>query len=187
VPLDAPGWVLNPLTIRALNTTYHHLQQRRVVRSRVPYGPYFYPLDGIADWNRAYGKQGFFQYQCVVPPPVMRDAMRAILAEVAKSRQASFVTVLKTFGELQSPGMLSFPRPGATVALDFSNRGDVTRRLFERLDALVEEAGGAVYPAKDACLSAARFRRFFPAWERFSAHVDPRFSSSFWRRVTAAP
>jgi hypothetical protein len=82
--------------------------------------------------------------------------------------------------------MLSFPRPGITLAIDFANRGPSTLALLEELDGVVGEAGGAVYPAKDARMSAASFRRFFPGWQSFAPHVDPRFSSSFWRRVTAA-
>ena len=184
VPFDAPGWLLNPLTIRAFNTAYYHRQLRRTTRATTSFDPFFYPLDVVGNWNRIYGKPGLFQYQCAVPPASMRETIRALLVEIAKSRQASFLAVLKTFGDLPSPGMLSFPRPGATLSLDFANRGEVTNALFERLDAIVEECGGAVYPAKDARMSPARFRRFFPAWETFARQVDPRFSSSFWRRVT---
>ena len=95
----------------------------------------------------------------------------------------SFLAVLKQFGQLRSPGLLSFPRPGATLALDFPNHGDTTLRLLDRLDEMVAKAGGAVYPAKDARMSGTLFRACFPAWESFSPFIDPRFSSSFWRRV----
>jgi FAD/FMN-containing dehydrogenase len=184
-PCDAPSWLLNPLSIRLFNTLYFHRQVRRVARARVRLGPFFYPLDVVSDWNRAYGRAGLFQYQCAVPPAAMREAIRALLEEIARSRQASFLAVLKTFGELTSPGMLSFPRPGATLSLDFANRGETTLALFRRLDAIVREAGGALYPAKDACMTGEQFRRQYPAWEEFARHVDPRFSSSFWRRVNA--
>jgi hypothetical protein len=90
--------------------------------------------------------------------------------------------VLKVFGERPSPGMLSFPRPGVTLALDFPVR-PATLDLLDRLDRIVMEAGGAVYPAKDARMSPATFAGSFPRVEEFSRHVDPAFSSSFWRRV----
>ena len=80
------------------------------------------------------------------------------------------------------PGLMSFPRPGVTLALDFPNKPDVFR-LLDRLDDMTREVGGAVYPAKDARMSAESFHRYFPAWEKFSEFVDPGFSSSFWRRV----
>jgi hypothetical protein len=80
-------------------------------------------------------------------------------------------------------GTLSFPRPGATLALDFPNMGEKTLQLLNRLDSVVASAGGALYPAKDARMSAAMFRRGFPQWEKMLPFVDPRFSSGFWSRV----
>jgi len=79
--------------------------------------------------------------------------------------------------------MLSFPRPGTTLALDFPNDGPDVFRMLERLDRIVAEAGGAVYPAKDARMSGALFRQAYPQWQSFSRFIDPRFSSGFWSRV----
>ena len=183
-PRDAPAWALNRLSVRAFNALYWRQQLRPVVRKRVHYEPFFYPLDAVGDWNRIYGRRGFFQYQFVVPHEDGHGAIRELLDRIATSGEASFLAVLKTFGDLESPGLLSFPMPGVTLALDFPNRGERTRRLFRALDALVREAGGRLYPAKDACMTAADFQRFYPAWEVFQEHVDPAFSSSFWRRVT---
>ncbi len=184
VPFEAPEFLLGPLSIRAFNTLYYHLAGRRAEGVTQHYGPFFYPLDVLDRWNLLYGRRGFLQYQCVVPPAVARDAMRAIL-DVA-GRGASFLAVLKQFGDVRSPGLLSFPRPGTTLALDLAFRGERTLALCEQLDAIVAEARGAVYPAKDARMSPAHFRRFFPEAERLRPHLDPAFSSSLWRRVTAA-
>jgi hypothetical protein len=96
--------------------------------------------------------------------------------------EASFLSVLKVFGDRPSPGMMSFPRPGVTLALDFPARPS-TLDLLERLDHIVVAAGGAVYPAKDARMSPSTFAASFPRVEEFARHVDPAFSSSFWRRV----
>jgi FAD/FMN-containing dehydrogenase len=93
--------------------------------------------------------------------------------------------VLKTFGSVRSPGMLSFPRPGLTLALDFAYAGEKTLKLLNGLDEIVLQSGGVVYPAKDARMSAEHFQAFYPQWKEFAAYVDPKFSSSFWRRVTA--
>lgn len=183
-PFDAPGFALNALTVGAFNALYSRKQLGKRASKRMPYDPFFYPLDAIAGWNRMYGKRGFFQYQCWVPFSDGPGAVRAILEESAAARQASFLTVLKTFGDAPSPGMLSFPRKGVTVALDYPNRGPKTLDLLERLDGLVRKAGGRVYPAKDARMSPASFQAYFPEWKEFSQHVDPAFSSSFWRRVT---
>jgi L-gulonolactone oxidase len=81
--------------------------------------------------------------------------------------------------------MLSFPMEGATLALDFPNRGARTLALLASLDAIVRAAGGRLYPAKDGRLPAAMFRAGYPRWEEFAALTDPAFSSSFWRRVAA--
>ncbi len=183
VPLDAPSFVLNTLTVKAFNEVIYHSQLSKRVSKVVPYEPFFYPLDSIHNWNRMYGKRGFLQYQFVVPFQDGFEAMRAILNRIRRSGQGSFLTVLKTFGDIQSPGMLSFPRPGITLALDFAYSGKKTLQLLDDLDKIVRESGGAVYPAKDARMSAESFQTFFPRWREFAKYVDPHFSSSFWRRV----
>ncbi len=187
VPLDAPSGLLNRFTVRAFNGLYWRQQRRRVVRKRVPYGGFFYPLDAVGGWNRLYGQRGFFQYQFVVPFAHGREATREALGRIAGSGEASFLAVLKTFGDLPSPGLLSFPMPGITLALDFPNRGARTRRLFADLDRIVREAAGRLYPAKDACMTPEDFCAAYPQWEAFQEHMDPAFSSGFWRRVTAGP
>jgi hypothetical protein len=103
---------------------------------------------------------------------------------VADSGQGSFLSVLKRFGRMPSIGMMSFPQSGYTLALDFPNRGASTLQLLDQLDAVVMSAGGRVYPAKDSRMSAASFQAFYPDWRKFSSFIDPKFSSSFWRRVT---
>ena len=93
------------------------------------------------------------------------------------------LAVLKTFGDLPSPGLLSFPMPGATLALDFPDRGGPTRRLLAELEAVVMQAGGRLYPAKDAVMSIDAFRRGYPDRDAFLRHIDPAMSSGFARRV----
>ena len=184
LPFNFPSFVLNTLTVKAFNELYYHAQLKDRVHKTIPYDPFFYPLDSIHEWNRMYGKRGFLQYQFVVPFAVAHDAMREILARIRHSGEGSFLTVLKKFGDVQSPGMLSFPRPGLTLALDFAYGGQKTLQLLEDLDRIVRQSGGAVYPAKDARMSAESFQAFFPRWQEFSHYVDPHFSSSFWRRVS---
>ena len=183
-PFDCPSIILNSFSIKAFNTAYYGKQRSKYVRSRVHYDPFFYPLDSVDDWNRIYGKRGFFQYQFVIPFRAGQETMEDILRIITESRQGSFLAVIKTFGSKKSPGMLSFPKPGITLALDFPNRGESTLKLFEKLDAVVNSAGGLLYPAKDARMSASFFQKAYPQWEEFSTFMDPKFSSSFWRRVT---
>lgn len=183
IPMMPPVSLVNKLTLRPFNFLYYHRQRQRRQRMTVHYEPYFYPLDGVRNWNRMYGPRGFLQHQCVLPPASARDAVAELLQEIGRCRSGSFLAVLKEFGNLPSLGMLSFPRPGTTLALDFPNTGPEVFALLDRLDLIVDAAGGAVYPAKDARMSGAHFRKAFPAWERFQVHIDPRFSSGFWRRV----
>jgi FAD/FMN-containing dehydrogenase len=180
VPVTLPFSPINRLSLRAFNFAYYH--RPLPTKAVVHYAPYFYPLDGILQWNRLYGRAGFYQYQCVLPTAA-RVALDDILRSIADSGQGSFLAVLKTFGELVSPGLLSFPLPGMSLALDFSNRGSATLALFERLDAIVEAAGGRVYAAKDARMAGAFFRRSYARFDEFSNFIDPGFSSNFWRRV----
>jgi L-gulonolactone oxidase len=182
VPCDAPEFVLNRLTVSAFNDLYHWVNSVKGGSNRQHYAPFFYPLDAVGDWNSLYGRRGMLQYQCVIPPENQRDAISALLDVITASGQASFLAVLKTFGNLVSPGLLSFPRPGATLALDFPFRGDSTLALMGRLDDIVRAAHGALYPAKDGRMTADMFRRSFPRWE--SMMKDPAMSSDFWRRVT---
>ena len=183
-PFDCPNMMLNSLSIKSFNTLYYGKQKAKHTKSRTHYDSFFYPLDSINGWNRIYGNRGFFQYQCVVPFAGGKLTMENILGKITASKLGSFLAVIKTFGDKKSPGMLSFPQPGITLALDFPNRGESTKNLFEELDVLVNAASGSVYPAKDACMSAEFFQKSYPQWHEFSKFVDPKFSSSFWRRVT---
>lgn len=183
MPLDPPFSLINSASLRIFNTLYYHRQRSEQVDARVGYDAFFYPLDKLLHWNRMYGSAGFQQYQCVVPANEARTAIRSILAEIARSGSGSFLAVLKRCGNVPSPGLLSFPLPGVSLALDFAQSAlDV--KLFARLDALVHEAGGRLYPAKDAHMSAAHFQGAYPGWARLETLRDPSLRSRFWSRVT---
>jgi FAD/FMN-containing dehydrogenase len=186
VPFDLPGFTLNRLTVAAFNGLYRLTNRLSAARRVVHYEPFFFPLDGVERWNRIYGRAGFLQFQCVVPFDRGSAGIRAVLEAIARSRQGSFLAVLKTFGDLPSPGLLSFPRPGVTLALDFPFRGRSTLALLAALERLVADQGGALYPAKDACMAPATFAAAYPRWRELEALRDPAFSSSLWRRVTGA-
>ena len=162
-PSSFPGFALNRLSVGAFNEAYYHLHRLKKKKVRQHYSTYFYPLDSILNWNRLYGFRGMMQYQCVIPPENAKDAMRALLIEISKSGQASFLAVMKTFGDRPSPGMLSFPRPGATLSLDFPYRGDATLALMSRLDAIVRDARGALYPGQGRTYVRRDVQAFLPA------------------------
>lgn len=183
IPFSCSSKLLNTYSIRAFNAVYYKIQKRKVGGiQHEHYQPYFYPLDSLGNWNRIYGRKGFHQYQFVVPSNAL-TSLSTILDTVVKSGMGSFLAVLKEFGDISSPGMLSFPRPGYCLALDFSERGSRTTKLIKNLDAQVRDAGGAAYPAKDKLMSAESFQQYFPNWDAFQSYVDPKCSSDFWNRV----
>jgi hypothetical protein len=184
MPFTPPVSLINAASLRLFNTAYYRRQWGKHKRDTQHYESFFYPLDGIRNWNRLYGPRGLYQYQCVLPGPAGRDATAELLESIAASGFGSFLAVLKLFGPLQSPGLLSFPREGITLALDFPNRGAPLERLFRQLDAIVSAAGGRLYPAKDGRMPGELFRAGYPRWRELQPFLDPRCSSTFWRRVT---
>lgn len=184
VPITPPISAINRLSLRLFNMAYYHGHRPGRRSLRIGYEPYFYPLDRIQNWNRIYGGRGFQQYQCVVPETDAPAAVRELLAAIAAERSGSFLAVLKRFGDVPSPGLLSFPMQGTTLALDFPQQGKKTEKLFSTLDTIVNSVGGRLYPAKDAHMRGEDFRALYPAWQQVEALRDPAISSRFWQRVT---
>ena len=183
MPLVPPFSLVNGLTLRPFNALYYRLNAWRAGRAFAHVEPFLYPLDNLHDWNRMYGPRGFYQYQCVVPRAGGHDAIDAMLKAISRAGEGSFLAVLKTFGEREAPGLLSFPRPGVTLALDFPNRGEATLRLLDRLDSTVREVGGRIYMAKDARMPRDLFESGYPRWPEFVKYRDPGISSGLSRRL----
>lgn len=181
-PIELPFSLINHVSLAAFNELYFHTH--KAAKSFLShYRNFHFPLDGILYWNRIYGKTGFYQYQCVLPKHSERDGIRTLLDEIQRSGQGSFLAVLKSFGDIAPEGLLSFPRLGTTLALDFPNGGTKTLKLFERLDAIVRESQGALYPAKDTRMPCDLFELGYPKLNEFIQYIDPKFSSHFWQRM----
>ncbi|ALO47187.1 FAD-binding oxidoreductase [Pseudohongiella spirulinae] len=183
MPFTPPVSLVNRFSLRPFNQAYYSLNARKKGLAQAHYQSFFYPLDGIRNWNRMYGPRGFYQYQCVIPEPMAADAIQSLLDEINASGQGSFLAVLKTFADRPAAGLLSFPQAGATLALDFPDCGETTLALFDRLDQIVMQAGGRLYAAKDARMAAAMFRRGYPQLPDFLPHRDPGVSSDLSRRL----
>lgn len=184
VPFNLPSFALSKFSVKSFNHLYYTVNKNKIGVHKSHYNPFFYPLDSVLLWNRIYGKRGFFQFQCLIPPKDAKEGIFEILQTVSKAGKGSFLAVLKNFGDIPSAGMLSFPRPGSTLCLDFPHEGESTLRLMQKLHSIVTETGGSIYPAKDACMTPDEFNRFYPQWNEFKRYKDPKFSSTFWRRVT---
>ena len=187
IPVRLPDRTLNRVSVAAFNELYFRRVPQRGRKRIMGFRAFHNPLDAIADWNRLYGRRGFYQFQCVVPDEAAREGLRRILTEVSEARAASFLGVIKTFGS-EGPGYLSFPMRGVTISLDLP-ACDSTRGLMERLEAITLDHAGRIYLAKDATLSARGFAQMYPELPAFRAVLrkfdpDGIFASNASRRLS---
>ena len=183
LPFEPPFSLVNKLTLKPGNLGYYALNRVKPRKSTVHYEKFFYPLDGVNEWNKVYGPKGFFQYQSVIPPENSLEGTKEMLKVISESGQGSVLGVLKAFGDKPSLGLLSFPMSGTTLALDFPNRGAETETLFQRLDAIVKAANGRVYLAKDARMSREMFESGYDQILNFKKFRDPKISSAMSKRL----
>jgi decaprenylphospho-beta-D-ribofuranose 2-oxidase len=155
VPLTLPSGLLNRISIRAFNALYYWRGSRSVGPRLVDWDRYFYPLDALLGWNKIYGRKGFVQFQCVLPPDQSRAGLYALLGAISTAGAGSFLAVLKRFGPQQ--GRFSFPMPGYTLALDFPVNPR-TLALMNTLDQIALAHGGRFYLAKDSRMTAETLR-----------------------------
>lgn len=186
MPVDLPGFAINPLSVKAFNALYYRRVPSNGRERRLDMETFFYPLDAVLQWNRIYGRRGFVQFQCVIPDEASRSGMRTLLTRVSDSGAASFLAVIKTLGRA-GRGYLSFARPGVTLALDFPLNAR-TPALLDSLHELTIAHGGRVYLAKDSCLDPLRFHRMYPRAHDFAkllAQIDPdrKIRSDMSRRL----
>ena len=165
LPAVFPNWFLQPWMIRWFNRVYFYRAQRVRGRRVVDPESFFYPLDAVLDWNRVYGPRGFTQYQCVLPAEQGLEAHQRLLDRLLELQAPVFLAVIKDCGQ-EGRGILSFPRPGISYALDMplSNR---TQQIVDDLNDIVVKGGGRIYLAKDALTRPEHFRSMEPRLERF--------------------
>jgi decaprenylphospho-beta-D-ribofuranose 2-oxidase len=174
LPFSLPSFTINAVTTRAFNELYYRVNGRPK-RGIVHPESFFYPLDAIHHWNRGYGKAGFTQYQCVIPHAGRRAAARRFMEVVAAQGGASFLCVIKDCGA-EGQGLLSFPKPGISIAIDFPVRPG-TQPMIDALNEIVLGEGGRIYLAKDAFTRKEHFARMeprLPAWQAIRRRWDPQ-------------
>jgi len=182
VPFRPPFSIVNNFTINLINLIYFYLNKSDISKLQ-HYKSFFFPLDIISNWNKAYGNRGFYQYQFVVPEEHAREVLDQVYLNLKKYNQRVCLGVLKSFGDIQSCGIMSFPRKGITLALDLQNKGPKTLELLTELDRIVLNNLGNIYPAKDARMSREVFNKINPRLKEFKNFIDPKFNSSFKNRV----
>ncbi len=183
IPFPLPFSLINYGSILLFNLFYFNKQFETRKDEIIHFEKFFFPLDTIYNWNYIYGNNGFLQYQFVVPFENGFETLVNFINACKKLRLYSFLTVLKTFGNIPSPGLLSFPMEGITLAVDFPFEPDIFKKL-DLLDKIIQESGGRLYPAKDSRMSPDFFTSSYNNLEEFLNYKDAKFSSSFWRRVT---
>ena len=166
-PLDLPNWALNTFTASVFNAAYYWRHFPHRLETVLGPEPFFYPLDAILDWNRAYGTRGFTQYQCVLPRRAGAEAVRELVRLLVNSGAGSPLSVIKDCGP-EGRGMLSFPMEGTSIAVDMAVSPDI-QRVVDRLNAFVIETGGRIYLTKDAFTRPEHFRAMEPRLDRFLA------------------
>ncbi len=186
IPFNFPSFALNNLSVRAFNWLYYNKAPNGVSKQKVGIDSFFYPLDSIKNWNRIYGKNGFTQYQFILPKEKSYDGLKDILQTISDSGKGSFLAVLKLYGKANK-NYLSFPREGYSLALDFK----IEKGLFELLDALdkiVLRCEGRIYLTKDVRVSKETFEAGYEDIEIFRSlrkkhKMDEKFNSVQSKRL----
>lgn len=186
IPFDFPTFALNNLTVKAFNWLYYKKAPDKESQKKVDIDSFFYPLDSIKNWNRIYGKDGFTQYQFILPKEQSYNGLQEILSTIADSGKGSFLAVLKLYGEANG-NYLSFPMKGYSLALDFKIEKGLFQ-LLDRLDDIVLKFGGRIYLAKDVRVKKEIFEKGYNMIEKFRIfrkvnHMTIKFASLQSKRL----
>lgn len=173
--------VVNKLTTKILNEFYFWVNKILNYETIVDFQKFFFPLDSVHNWNKAYGKFGFMQWQAVFEKD--KKIIEEIIRIIRKRNAVPSLVVLKDFGEIKPLGMLSFPKPGLTLAIDFPMSFE-SIKLVDHLNEFITDSGGKVYLAKDSRLKKGQFLKMYPEVENYVRFKDPCFCSDLWRRLT---
>jgi FAD/FMN-containing dehydrogenase len=186
IPFNFPSFALNNLSVRAFNYLYYAKAKDGISKQKVTIDTFFYPLDAIGEWNKIYGKNGFTQYQFILPKHNSYEGLKEILHKISSSLKGSFLAVLKLYGK-ENKNYLSFPMEGYSLALDFKIEDGIFE-LLDSLDAVVLKYGGRIYLAKDARVRKEMFEQGYPMIEKFREFrkehkMDTKFHSLQSKRV----
>ncbi len=186
IPFNFPVMALNKWSVHAFNWLYYKKVKQKISKQKVDIDTFFYPLDAIDHWNRIYGKNGFVQYQFILPKAFSYRGLEEVLKTISDSGMGSFLAVLKLYGQANE-NYLSFPMEGYSLALDFK----IEKGLFELLDVLdkiVLQYNGRIYLSKDARVSKETFEQGYPKIETFRQYrkelnMDKKFQSLQSQRI----
>ena len=165
IPFNFPSFVLNTQSVKIFNWLYYNKSSFKNHTQKVDMNSFFYPLDAVKDWNKIYGKNGFTQYQFILPKEKSFEGLHEILNTIAINGKGSFLAVLKLYGK-ENSNYLSFPMEGYSLALDFK----IESGLFDflkSLDKIVLKYHGRIYLAKDVRVTKQTFEKGYPHIDKF--------------------
>ncbi len=174
VPRGLPAALLRPAGMRTFNALRWRATPRRERGRPLALAPYFFPLDGLGEWNRLYGPAGLIQYQFVIPAG-QEAALGRCFDLIRNRRLPVYLAVFKRFGPAFG-GPLSFPVEGWTLAIDLPAAAPGLLPALDELDQVVAGCGGRVYLTKDVRLRPDVLSAMYPRLDRFHAQrarVDP--------------
>ena len=183
LPNLIPFNLVNSYNTKIFNFLYYNKQLTKKTKTLINYNNFFFPLDLVSNWNILYGPKGFIQLQFVCPEAKIKIVIDEVLILLDRYDLRSPISVLKIFGNIQSPGLLSFPKPGITLAIDLPLIKNKTNIFLDEALKLIEENDGSIYPAKDTQMNQSFFKKSYSQVCEFKQFIDPKFSSDFWRRV----
>ncbi len=186
IPINFPSFILNRFSVQTFNKLYYGKVRKGVSHQKVGIDSFFYPLDAIGHWNRIYGKNGFTQYQFILPKAASYEGLQKVLKTIADSGKGSFLAVLKLYGPAND-NYLSFPMQGYSLALDFKIETGLFE-LLDRLDEIVVEHGGRIYLTKDVRVKKEIFQQGYPHIDTFRKfrsdnQMDQKFHSLQSKRL----
>jgi len=165
IPFNFPSFALNTFSVKAFNWLYYAKAPNGVSKQKVGIDTFFYPLDAIGNWNRIYGKNGFTQYQFILPKEHSYKGLKEILTKISNSGKGSFLAVLKLYAK-ENKNYLSFPIEGYSLALDFKLE-DTLFELLDELDKIVVKYDGRIYLTKDVRVTKEIFEKGYPQINKF--------------------
>jgi len=185
-PSLIPNGILNRFTVRAFNEAWYRQAPKHKKNETQTINQYFYPLDGIGNWNNIYGSKGFIQYQFVVPDNAA-SLIKFVLDNLRKNSAPSFLTVLKRFGN-SNLAPLSFPKRGWTLAIDIPANIKGIYKTLDDLDEIVASSNGRIYLSKDSRMNSHIFKSTYlgyKEWKDVKNNADPKniFYSDLARRL----
>lgn len=145
-------------------------------------------LDRVPNWKQVF-RHGFFEYEPLIPKEKARAVIKQLILLTHEYQMPAYLSAIKV--HRKDDFLLSYSMDGYSFAMDIPKRPRQKEKqgeLFRKMNKLVIEAGGIIYLAKDANLTADEFRQMYRNVGQFMAlkkkyDRDEMFQSDMYRRI----